>query len=135
MFRHIITDAFNPEIISCVMSELQTLLLTMEKLKQKISRRKMSSFIRMKDVFIQQKNSKRMQKKSALLLVNPGTFRCFFKKRSFLFTKDRKSIQYNLANSKKSLVILISVPFSGFISVNHGFSILKFYWYLCRIYP
>ncbi|CDN33594.1 unnamed protein product [Bacillus thuringiensis DB27] len=69
MYLSTIMDAFNREIISCVISESQTLTLAMKTLKQAMRGRKvkMSYFTRIKEVFIQQKNFKRMPKKTAMI--------------------------------------------------------------------
>ena len=64
LYLSTIMDAFNREIISCVISESQTLTLAMKTLKQAMRGRKvkMSFFTRIKEVFIQQKNFKRTPK-------------------------------------------------------------------------
>ena len=61
LYLSTIMDAFNREIISCVISESQTLTLAMKTLKQAMRGRKVkvSFFTRIKEVFIQQKNFKR----------------------------------------------------------------------------
>ncbi len=69
LYLSTIMDAFNREIISCVISESQTLTLAMKTLKQAMRGAKSKRcpfFTQIKEVFIQQKNFKRMPKKTAL---------------------------------------------------------------------
>ena len=74
LYLSTIMDAFNREIISCVISESQTLTLAMKTLKQAMRGRKVkvSFFTRIEEVFIQQKNFKRTPKKTALSPACPG---------------------------------------------------------------
>ncbi len=78
LYLSTIIDASNREIISYIISELQTLTLDLRKLKRAGRGRKveMSSVTQIKEVFYIAKEFKRMPKK----------------KQIFLFTKDNKSI-------------------------------------------
>ena len=74
LYLSTIMDAFNREIISCVISESQTLTLAMKTLKQAMRGRKVKGVLLHSDqeVFIQQKNFKRTPKKTALSPACPG---------------------------------------------------------------
>ncbi|KFK76000.1 integrase core domain protein [Bacillus cereus] len=65
LYLSTIMDAFNREIISCVISESQTLTLAMKTLKQAMRGRKVKDVLLHSDQgsIIQQKNFKRMPKK------------------------------------------------------------------------